>query len=127
MTVDVHRVPSTTGQFDSDISQHVEVRKNSRLFRSKFSRFAKGNTLLSSRSEPPGKERPKLMEWTFDKNRKAWNRETKSLFQFGANLADQNVAAKNAKAISDGKCVSHVQIRLEFLYARKGASFSQKF
>ena len=24
-------------------------------------------------------------------------------FQFGANLADQNVAAKNAKAISDGK------------------------
>ena len=24
-------------------------------------------------------------------------------FQFGGNLADQNVAAKNAKAISDGK------------------------
>lgn len=44
MTLDVHRVPSTTGQFDSGISQHVE---------------------------------------------------------FGANLADQNVAAKNAKAISD--------------------------
>jgi len=44
MTLDVHRVPSTTGQFDSGISQHVE---------------------------------------------------------FGGNLADQNVAAKNAKAISD--------------------------
>ena len=29
-------------------------------------------------------------------------------FQFGANLADQNVAAKNAKAISDGKFYSKV-------------------
>ena len=28
-------------------------------------------------------------------------------FQFGANLADQNVAAKNAKAISDGKFILH--------------------
>ena len=29
-------------------------------------------------------------------------------FQFGANLADQNVAAKNAKVISDGKFYSEV-------------------
>ena len=29
-------------------------------------------------------------------------------FQFGANLADQNVAAKNPKSISDGKFYSEV-------------------
>ena len=73
MSLDVHRVPSTTGQFDSGISQHVEVSSATRARWANQRHFRK-------------------------------NRETEKMnFQFGANLADQNVAAKNAKAISDGK------------------------
>ena len=99
MSLDVHRVPSTTGQFDSGISQHVEVSSATRLPR-----------------------------WA---NQRHFRNREKMNFQFGANLADQNVAAKNAKAISDGKFITHLgstvsQLRLVLFPAVRGCLCRQE-
>ena len=63
MTLDVHRVPSTTGQFDSGISQHVEVSKSASLVPRANQRHSRENNNIETNTKRERYETENFSVW----------------------------------------------------------------